>query len=114
MAKSKTRRCNSAEQLETTKDMAANLEAALEDGEPAVMVQALGPIACARGMPLIARGMGLEKGSLYEPLSPEGNPEFATVLKVAHTLGLKPHAEPHRQPDSNHLRPSASRLSGSF
>jgi probable addiction module antidote protein len=93
MAKTKTRRYDAAEYLETAEDMAAYLEAALEDGEPAVIVQALGAIARARGMSQIARDTGLGRESLYKALSPEGNPEFATVLKVVRALGLKLHAK---------------------
>ncbi len=93
MAKTKTKRYDAAEYLKTTEDMAAYLEAALEDGEPAVVVQALGVIARARGMSQIARDTGLRRESLYKALSPEGNPEFATVLKVMRALGLKLHAE---------------------
>jgi len=93
MAKTKTRRYDAAEYLETPEDMAAYLEAALEDGEPAVIVQALGAIARARGMTQIARETGLGRESLYKALSPDGNPEFATVLKVVRALGLKLHAE---------------------
>jgi probable addiction module antidote protein len=94
MAKTKTRPYDAAEYLETPEDMAAYLEAALEDGEPAVVVKALGAIARARGMSQIARDTGLGRESLYKALSPEGNPEFATVLKVVRALGLKLHAEP--------------------
>jgi probable addiction module antidote protein len=93
MANTKTRRYDAAEYLETPEDMATYLEAALEDGEPAVIVQALGAIARARGMSQIARDTGLGRESLYKALSPEGNPEFATVLKVVRALGLKLHAE---------------------
>ena len=75
-------------------DMAAYLEAALEDGEPSVVVKALGTIARARGMSQIARDTGLRRESLYKALSPEGNPEFATVMKVVRALGLKLRAEP--------------------
>jgi probable addiction module antidote protein len=94
MAKTKTRPYDAAEYLETPEDMAAYLEAALEDGEPAVVVKSLGAIARARGMSQIARDTGLGRESLYKALSPEGNPEFATVLKVVRALGLKLHAEP--------------------
>jgi probable addiction module antidote protein len=94
MAKTKTRPYDAAEYLETPEDMAAYLEAALEDGEPAVVVKALGAIARARGMSQIARDTGLGRESLYKALSPEGNPEFATVLKAVRALGLKLHAEP--------------------
>lgn len=94
MTKTKTRPYDAAEYLETPEDMAAYLEAALEDGEPAIVVKALGVIARARGMTQIARDTGLRRESLYKALSPEGNPEFATVLKVVRALGLKLHAEP--------------------
>jgi probable addiction module antidote protein len=94
MTKTKTRPYDAAEYLETPEDMAAYLEAALEDGEPAIVVKALGVIARARGMTQIARDTGLRRESLYKALSLEGNPEFATVLKVVRALGLKLHAEP--------------------
>lgn len=94
MPKTMTRLYDSAEYLETPEDMAAYLEAALEDGEPRVVVHALGAIARARGMSQVAREAGLGRESLYKALSPEGNPEFATVLKVVRALGLRLHAEP--------------------
>ena len=94
MVKTKTRPYDAAEYLETAEDMAAYLEAALEDGEPSLIVKALGTIARARGMSQIARDTGLGRESLYKALSPEGNPEFATVMKVVRALGLKLRAEP--------------------
>ena len=94
MAKTKTRPYAVAEHLETGEDMVAYLEAALEDGDPAVIVHAIGNIARARGMSQIARDAGLGRESLYKALSPEGNPEFATVLKVVKALGIRLHAEP--------------------
>jgi probable addiction module antidote protein len=94
MARTKTEPYDAAEYLETKEDMAAYLEAALEDGDPRVIVQALGAIARARGMSQIARETGLGRESLYKALSPDGNPEFATVLKVIQVLGIKLHAEP--------------------
>ena len=64
------------------------------DGEPAVVVAALGDIARARGMMQLARNTGLTREELYKALSPEGNPSFATVMKVCKALGLKMHTEP--------------------
>ena len=93
MAKTKTKLYDSAEYLKTSEDMAVYLEAALEDGDPRVIVHALGNIARARGMSQIAREAGLGRESLYKALSPDGNPEFATVLKVVRALGIKLHAE---------------------
>jgi probable addiction module antidote protein len=94
MAKRKIKQYDVVEYLESEEDMAAYLQAALEDGDPALVIHALGNIARARGMSQIARDTGLRRESLYKALSPEGNPEFATVLKVVHALGIKLNAEP--------------------
>ena len=92
MAKTKTRPWDAAEHLKSEDDMAAYLEAALEDGDPALVAAALGDIARAKGMTQLARDTGLGRESLYKALAPEGNPEFATVLKVVRALGLRLHA----------------------
>jgi probable addiction module antidote protein len=92
MAKTQTHPWDVVQHLETDEDMAAYLEAALEDGDPAVVAAALGDIARAKGMAQLARETGLGRESLYKALSPDGNPEFATVLKVVRALGLRLHA----------------------
>jgi probable addiction module antidote protein len=74
--------------------MAAYLEAALEDGDPRVVAAALGDIARAKGMTQVARDTGLGRESLYKALSPDGNPELATLLKVVAALGLQLRAAP--------------------
>ncbi len=93
MAKTtRTRPWDAAEHLETEEDMAAYLEAALQEGDSALVTAALGDIARSKGITQIARETGLGRESLYKALSPEGNPEFATVLKVVRALGLRLHA----------------------
>ncbi|MBI5634334.1 MAG: putative addiction module antidote protein [Nitrospirae bacterium] len=92
-AKVKTVPWDAAEHLKTDEDMAAYLEAAIEDGDPSVISAAVGDIAKAKGMSQIARETGLGRESLYKALSPGGNPEFATILKVVRALGLKFHVE---------------------
>lgn len=92
--KLRTTRYDAAAYLKTEQQIAAYLEAALEDGDPRVIAAALGNIARAKGMTQLAREAGLGRESLYKALSPDGNPEFATVLKVVRALGLKLHAEP--------------------
>ncbi len=92
MAKTETRPWDPAEHLETEEDMAAYLEAALEEEDPSLVAAALGDIARAKGMTQIARETGLGRESLYKALSPEGNPELATLLKVVRALGLRLHA----------------------
>jgi probable addiction module antidote protein len=94
MTKIKTYPWDAAEHLETKEDIAAYLEAALEDGDPALVVAALGDIARSKGMTQLARDTGLGRESLYKALSIEGNPEFATVLKVMQALGLRLRATP--------------------
>lgn len=93
MPKRKTRKWDAAEYLESDEDMVAYLEAALEEGDAALVAAALGAIARAKGMTEVARKTGLGRESLYRALSPEGNPEFATILKVVKALGLKLHAQ---------------------
>ncbi|TAD78747.1 MAG: putative addiction module antidote protein [Oscillatoriales cyanobacterium] len=85
---------DAADHLETKEDIAAYLEAALEEGDPSLVVAALGDIARSKGMAQIARETGLGRESLYKALSLEGNPEFATVLKVLQVLGLRLHVVP--------------------
>lgn len=84
---------DAADHLETVEDMAAYLDAALEDGDVAVVMAALGDIARAKGMTQVARDAGLGRESLYKALSTTGNPEFATILKVVRSLGLQLHVQ---------------------
>jgi probable addiction module antidote protein len=92
MARTRTKKWDAAEHLKSDADMIAYLEAALEDGDPALIAAALGDIARAKGMSGVARDTGLGRESLYKALSSEGNPGLATVLKVVKALGLRLHA----------------------
>ncbi len=92
--KIKLRKWDSAEHLETEEDMALYFEACLEEAgdDAAFVAKALGTIARVKGMTQLARDTGMGRESLYKALSGEGNPSFATILKVTHALGLKFHA----------------------
>ncbi len=92
MAKIQTRPWDAADDLETEEDIVLYLEAAFEDGDPGLIAAALGDVARAKGMTTVAAEAGLGRESLYKALSPDGNPEFATVLKVLRALGLRLHA----------------------
>src|SRR3954462_14430110 len=94
-AKTKTVAYDVAEQLRTPQEMAAYLDAWLTEApdDAAGIARALGDIARARGMSQVARDAGLSRESLYKALSENGNPSFATILKVARALGLRLHAE---------------------
>ncbi|MEM5312233.1 addiction module antidote protein [Paraburkholderia sp. JHI869] len=89
----KTRPWDSAEHLQTEDDIAEYFEACLREGgdDPAFIAHALGVIARARGMAQVARDTGISREGLYKALSYEGNPSFATILKVVKALGLELH-----------------------
>ncbi|WP_026913283.1 addiction module antidote protein [Perlucidibaca piscinae] len=87
----KLRKWDSAEYLKTEEDMVMYLQACLEEAgdDAAFIAKALGVIARAKGMTGLARDTGLGRESLYKALSEEGNPSFATILKVSQALGLR-------------------------
>lgn len=99
MSKTNTTRYDVAEHLRTPEEMAAYLEASIEEanGDASVVARALGNIARAKGMSQIARDTGLSRESLYKALSGDRTPSFETVLKVIGALGLALHAEPAKK-----------------
>ena len=93
--KTKTTPYDVAEHLRTPEEMAAYLDAWFEEApdDAAGIARALGDIARAKGMSQVAKDAGLSRESLYRALSREGNPSFATILKVAKALGVRLHAQ---------------------
>ena len=94
MSTVKTKPFDPAEYLDDGESIAAYMSEALESGDPAFIADALGVIARAKGMSEVARKAGLSRESLYRALSTDGNPEFATVLRVVQALGLQLTAAP--------------------
>lgn len=86
---------DSAEHLKTDADIAAYLDACFEEAgaDAAFITHALGVVARAKGMTQLAKQTGLGRESLYKALSGEGNPSFATILKVIHALGVRIHTD---------------------
>ena len=91
-----TTRYDVAEHLRTPEEMAAYLEACLEEsnGDASFVAKALGDIARAKGMTQVAKKAGLSRESLYKALAPGAKPRFDTVLKVARALGVRLSAHP--------------------
>ena len=87
----KLRKWDTVEYLKTEEDMVMYLQACMDEaGDYAAFIAAaLGDIARARGMSQLAKDTGLGRESLYKALSGEGNPSFATILKVMHALGIR-------------------------
>lgn len=92
MEKIQTLPWDPAEHLETEEDMAAYLNVALEDGDPRLIMAVLGDIARARRMGSVSQNADMSRESIYKSLTLDGNPEFATVIKVVRALGLRLHA----------------------
>ena len=90
-ASEKFTRWDPVDDFTTEEDIALYFQACVDEdpGDGSLVRAALGDIARARGMSQLARDTGLAREGLYRALSPEGNPEFATVMKVIKALGLK-------------------------
>ena len=91
-----TTRWDVQDALRSPEDCAAFIEAAIEEAadDPGFIALVLGEVARARGMAQTARDVGMTREGLYKALSPQGNPSFATVLKVLAALGLRMHVTP--------------------
>lgn len=83
------KRFDAADYLESEADIQHYLNACQESDDPALIAAALGDIARSRNMTELAKAAGMTRAGLYKALSPDGNPSFANVAKVAKALGLK-------------------------
>lgn len=90
---------DSADYLKTESDIRAYFSACIEDdpGDGSLIRYALGTIARAKSMSEIAKDTGLARESLYRALSPEGNPEFSTIMRVCQALDLQFTLKPRRR-----------------
>ena len=86
---------DSADYLTGIEDIAAYLEAAIDEAgdDPAFVAQALGTIARSGNVSELERRVGMSREGLYKALAADGNPSFATIMKVAGALGLRIHFE---------------------
>jgi len=78
-----------ADHINTKEDVAAYLEAALEENDTALLLAVIGDIARSKGMAQIAKELNLARESLYRSLSQDGNPSFSTIVKVLDNLGFQ-------------------------
>jgi probable addiction module antidote protein len=90
----KTTRFDPADYLDSEERQVAYIATALETGDADFVRDALGIVAKARGMSEIAKTAGLNRESLYKALGENGNPEFATVMRIVRALGLTLSARP--------------------
>lgn len=78
-----------AEHLNSEEEIQLYLNEILEEGDPALVLSALGDIAKARNMSQLAKEVGMSREGLYKALSGQGNPTFSTIIKIVNSLGLK-------------------------
>ncbi|UCI16637.1 putative addiction module antidote protein [Mesorhizobium sp. B2-1-8] len=102
-----TTKWDASEFLDSEEEIFAYIEAAFEDGDPALITHALGNVARSRGMTSIAKDAGVTREALYKALSDKGDPKLSTLLGVMRALGLRLTAE--AVPKDNHAE---ARLAG--
>ncbi|MBX3724792.1 MAG: putative addiction module antidote protein [Xanthomonadales bacterium] len=87
-------RFDAADYLDDETVIAEYIDAALEDENPHVLLQAIADVARARGMTRLAKDAGMGRESLYKALAPGAKPRYDTVLKLVRALGVELHAAP--------------------
>lgn len=80
---------DTAEVLNTPADIAAYLDAWLEDGTPEEILGALNTIARSHGMTALSRETGVSREALYRAFSDSGNPTLDTLLRVMKAFGVR-------------------------
>lgn len=85
---------DAADYLDNEEVIAEYINAALEDENPEVLLQAIADVAKARGMTQLAKSTGLGRESLYKALAPGAKPRYDTVLRLVRALGIELHATP--------------------
>ncbi|WP_340611865.1 addiction module antidote protein [Xenorhabdus bharatensis] len=80
-----------SEHLNSEEEMQMYLNEIMEDGDPVLVLSALGDIARARNMSQLSREVGMSREGLYHALSGKGNPTFSAMMKITKALGLKLH-----------------------
>jgi len=78
-----------ADYLTNEEEIAAYLDAVMEEGDPNLLAAALGDIARARGVTELSRQTGISREGIYKALSGTGNPAMATIMKITSALGLR-------------------------
>src|SRR5690606_18724142 len=97
MAKIETTAFDSADYLNTAEDIAAYLDAYLEDGTPEEIRAALDTIARSHGISDLAKLTGMSRAGLYKALGEDGNPSFETMRTILRALGLRFTVEPAKR-----------------
>jgi len=101
-----------AKDFDTPESIAAYLNDAMREGDPAMILSAIGAVARARGMALLAQNAGLSRNSMYKSLCATGNPSLSTLTKVVNALGLKLTLAVDSDSAKAELSPSSAEVDG--
>lgn len=82
---------DAAEHLRTADDARLYVQACADEdpGDGSLIRAALNDVARARNVTRLAREVGMSREGLYKALSADGNPTFATVLRITRALGMQ-------------------------
>ena len=82
---------DAAEHLRTREDARLYVQACAEEdpGDGSLIRAALNDVARAGNMSGLARDVGMSREGLYKALSEDGNPTFATVMRITRALGMQ-------------------------
>ena len=89
MAGATTRQFDVADHLNTPEEVAAYLDAVLEEGDDKLLLVALRTVVKSRGFTKVAQGAGLRRETLYQSFSEDGNPRLSTLHSVLGQLGMR-------------------------
>ncbi len=78
-----------SEYLDDSEIIAEYLNAAIEENNPALFLQAMGDVARAEGMTKISKDSGVTREALYRALSGKVQPRLETVMKVLSAFKFK-------------------------
>ena len=77
-----------SDNIKTPEDVIMYLSTALEEGEPADVINVIGAIARSKGMTKLAKEVGVSREALYTSLSEKGNPSFITIFNLLRSMGI--------------------------
>lgn len=94
MGKIETTAFDSADYLDSAEDIAAYLDAYLEEATPEELRGAFDTVARSRGISELSRRSGISRPGIYKALGRDGNPSFETIRSILGAMGLRLAVEP--------------------
>jgi probable addiction module antidote protein len=94
MAKTETTAFDSADYLNSAENIAAYLDAYLEESTAEEFRKALDTVARSHGISDLAKRSGVTRAGIYKALGQDGNPSFETIREILTALGLRLTVEP--------------------